>query len=56
METGGMACMLYHEPLDEAARHYPNDAAAIDDTYRVPKRVVAKPDEPKAIPYQSGIA
>jgi mRNA interferase HigB len=40
--------VISRAPFDEAARHYPNDAAAIDDTYRVLKRVVAKkPDELK---------
>ncbi|GKJ80568.1 hypothetical protein NUKP33_44450 [Klebsiella variicola] len=34
--------VISRAPFDEAARHYPNDAAAIDDTYRVLKRVVAK--------------
>ena len=40
--------VISRAPFDEAARHYPNDAVAIDDTYRVLKRVVAKkPDELK---------
>ena len=40
--------VISRAPFDEAARHYPNDAASIDDTYRVLKRVVAKkPDELK---------
>ena len=40
--------VISRAPFDNAARQYPNDAPALDDTYRTLRRIVAKtPDELK---------